>query len=63
MNDVSSLHRFDSHHANQYEIAINAIAEICQHYCHSKIFNAYGFGAKIPPDPKVHYNFPLVYFN
>lgn len=59
MDDASSLHHVDGYHLNQYEIAINAIAEICQHYSHSKIFNAYGFGAKVPPDEKVHYNFPL----
>uniref|UniRef100_A0A915CQ53 C2 domain-containing protein n=1 Tax=Ditylenchus dipsaci TaxID=166011 RepID=A0A915CQ53_9BILA len=60
IDDSSSLHRWDAYHANQYEIAINAIAEICQHYSRTKIFNAYGFGAKIPPDyTKVHYNFPL----
>jgi hypothetical protein len=59
MDDASSLHRLDSHRANQYEIAIEAIGETCQHYNRSKCFNSYGFGAKIPPDYKVHYNFPL----
>lgn len=58
MQDQSSLHRRDR--MNQYELAIGAIAEICQHYSRSKIFNAYGFGAKIPVlDDKVHYNFPM----
>ncbi|KAL3104226.1 hypothetical protein niasHS_002253 [Heterodera schachtii] len=61
MKDQSSLHRFDhSNRPNQYEIAIGAIAEICQHYSKNKLFNAYGFGARIPSlDDKVHYNFPL----
>lgn len=60
MDDFSSLHRIDSHRPNQYEIAIGAVAEICQHYNRSKVFYAYGFGAKIPSlDDKVHYNFPL----
>ncbi|KAI1724698.1 copine domain-containing protein [Ditylenchus destructor] len=59
MDDTSSLHHLDGYHSNQYEIAINAIADICQHYSRSKVFNAYGFGAKIPPGPKTHYNFPL----
>uniref|UniRef100_A0A183C470 C2 domain-containing protein n=1 Tax=Globodera pallida TaxID=36090 RepID=A0A183C470_GLOPA len=61
MKDQSSLHRFDtSNRPNQYEIAIGAIAEICQHYSKSKLVSAYGFGARIPAlDDKVHYNFPL----
>uniref|UniRef100_A0A914YTN4 C2 domain-containing protein n=1 Tax=Panagrolaimus superbus TaxID=310955 RepID=A0A914YTN4_9BILA len=59
MEDQSSLHHIDGENINQYEIAIMAVAEICQHYNRSKIFRAYGFGAKIPPDTKTHYNFPL----
>uniref|UniRef100_A0AC35U4J1 C2 domain-containing protein n=1 Tax=Rhabditophanes sp. KR3021 TaxID=114890 RepID=A0AC35U4J1_9BILA len=59
MEDHSSLHRIDPEEPNQYEIAIAAIAETCQHYNRTKIFNAYGFGAKLPGDEKVHYNFPL----
>uniref|UniRef100_A0A0K0EP16 C2 domain-containing protein n=1 Tax=Strongyloides stercoralis TaxID=6248 RepID=A0A0K0EP16_STRER len=59
MEDHSSLHRIDPNEPNQYEIAIAAIAETCQHYNRSKVFNAYGFGAKLPGDSKVHYNFPL----
>lgn len=60
MEDQSSLHHIDGENINQYEIAIMAVAEICQHYNRSKSFHAYGFGAKIPPDNKTHYNFPLV---
>ncbi|CAD5220261.1 unnamed protein product [Bursaphelenchus xylophilus] len=59
MNEETSLHHYDKNRANQYEIAIAAVADICQHYNSSKIFKAYGFGAKIPPDTRVHYNFPL----
>uniref|UniRef100_A0A0N5A400 C2 domain-containing protein n=1 Tax=Parastrongyloides trichosuri TaxID=131310 RepID=A0A0N5A400_PARTI len=59
MEDQSSLHRIDPDEPNQYEIAIAAIAETCQHYNRSKIFNGYGFGARLPGDNKVHYNFPL----
>lgn len=36
------------------------ILQICQHYNTSKVFNAFGFGAKLPPTNKVHFNFPLV---
>lgn len=60
VDDQSSLHRLDTENANQYEMAIASIAEICQHYSRSKIFKAYGFGAKLPTDNKVHYHFPLV---
>uniref|UniRef100_A0A914D8W8 C2 domain-containing protein n=1 Tax=Acrobeloides nanus TaxID=290746 RepID=A0A914D8W8_9BILA len=59
IEDQSSLHHLGGENANQYEMAIMAIGDICQHYNRSKIFKAYGFGAKIPPDTKVHYNFPL----
>uniref|UniRef100_A0A7E4WAC5 Copine-8 n=1 Tax=Panagrellus redivivus TaxID=6233 RepID=A0A7E4WAC5_PANRE len=59
MEDQSSLHHIDSENINQYEIAIMAVGEICQYYNRSKVFHAYGFGAKIPPDTKTHYNFPL----
>src|SRR5688572_11923492 len=62
IDDQSSLHRLDTENANQYEMAIMALADICQHYSRSKIFRAYGFGAKLPTDGKVHYNFPLVSF-
>lgn len=36
MQDHSSLHRRDR--MNQYELAIGAILEICQHYSRSKVF-------------------------
>uniref|UniRef100_A0A915AFW7 Uncharacterized protein n=1 Tax=Parascaris univalens TaxID=6257 RepID=A0A915AFW7_PARUN len=58
-DDSSSLHHVDEENANQYEIAIRAIAEICQYYNRSQIFHAYGFGARLPGDNLVRYNFPL----
>uniref|UniRef100_A0A1I7SHW9 Copine domain-containing protein n=1 Tax=Bursaphelenchus xylophilus TaxID=6326 RepID=A0A1I7SHW9_BURXY len=42
MNEETSLHHYDKNRANQYEIAIAAVADICQHYNSSKIFKAYG---------------------
>jgi hypothetical protein len=60
MTEESSLHRMDDFKANQYEIAIAAVADICQHYNSKRYFKGYGFGARVPPDPKVRYNFPLV---
>ncbi|KAI6201386.1 C2 domain and von Willebrand factor, type A domain and Copine domain-containing protein [Aphelenchoides besseyi] len=59
MDEKSSLHHLDESKANQYEIGIAAVADICQHYNSSKIFKGYGFGARVPPDTKVRYNFPL----
>lgn len=47
---------------NQYEMAIRAVLEICQHYNHQKQFDATGFGAKIPPAYEVSHLFPLVSF-
>lgn len=60
--NLSSLHYTDKAKISQYEIAIQAIAEICQYYNKSHIFHAYGFGAKLPHYEHVQYNFPLVIF-
>jgi hypothetical protein len=55
-----SLHFLSGQTPNQYELAIRAVLEICEHYNHSKIFDAMGFGAKIPPNFEVKHLFPLV---
>lgn len=55
-----SLHFLNSQIPNQYEMAIRAVLEICEHYNHRRIFDACGFGAKIPPDFNVAHHFPLV---
>lgn len=55
-----SLHYIDNRVPNQYELAIHAVLDICQHYNHSKIFDAMGFGAKVPPNYDVRHLFPLV---
>jgi len=54
-----SLHYIDNRVPNQYEMAIRSVLEICEHYNHSKIFDAMGFGAKIPPNYEVKHLFPL----
>ena len=56
----SSLHYVNSQYLNQYECAICAVLEICEHYNHSKLFECIGFGAKIPPAFAVSHMFPLV---
>lgn len=58
----SSLHFVNSQYLNQYECAISAVLEICEHYNQSKQFEALGFGAKIPPAFGVSHIFPLVGF-
>ncbi|CAK5125732.1 unnamed protein product [Meloidogyne enterolobii] len=55
----SSLHYVNSQYLNQYECAICAVLEICEHYNHSKMFETIGFGAKIPPAFTVSHMFPL----
>lgn len=57
---AQSLHYFDDRAPNQYELAIRSVLEICEHYNHSKIFDAVGFGAKVPPNWEVRHLFPLV---
>ncbi|KAI6191067.1 hypothetical protein M3Y97_00187500 [Aphelenchoides bicaudatus] len=54
-----SLHFFNGQIPNQYELAIRSVLEICEHYNHNKIFDAMGFGAKIPPNFEVKHLFPL----
>jgi hypothetical protein len=58
----SSLHFVNAQFLNQYECAISAVLEICEHYNHSKQFEALGFGAQIPPSYNVSHMFPLVRF-
>ncbi|KAH7726795.1 Copine-8 [Aphelenchoides avenae] len=55
----SSLHYINSQAPNQYEMAISAVLEICEHYNSTKMFEALGFGAKVPPDYQVAHVFPL----
>ncbi|KAI1721138.1 copine domain-containing protein [Ditylenchus destructor] len=40
-------------------MAISSVLEICEHYNRSKVFEAIGFGAKIPPHGNVSHLFPL----
>lgn len=54
-----SLHFMNPQAPNQYEMAIRSVLEICEHYNRSKMFDAMGFGAKIPPTYEVKHLFPL----
>lgn len=60
LDHAASLHHENGTNTSQYEIAIQAIAEICQHYNNSQTFYAFGFGARLPNDNRVNFHFPLV---
>lgn len=47
---------------NAYAMALKAVGEIIQDYDSDKLFPAYGFGAKLPPDGKISHAFPVVRF-
>ncbi|CAI4224522.1 unnamed protein product [Auanema sp. JU1783] len=49
VEEPSSLHFIGINVPNQYETAIRAVLEICQFYNNSRIFDAFGFGAIVPP--------------
>ncbi|CAJ0587747.1 unnamed protein product, partial [Mesorhabditis spiculigera] len=53
VHDPTSLHYLNPAIPNQYEVALRACLDICQHYNHSKRFDAFGFGAKVPPNERV----------
>ena len=41
-------------------MALKAVGEIIQDYDSDKLFPAYGFGAKLPPEGRISHQFPLV---
>ncbi|KAG7229482.1 hypothetical protein INR49_031903 [Caranx melampygus] len=50
---------FTPYQMNAYAMALKAVGEIIQDYDSDKLFPAYGFGAKLPPDGKISHAFPL----
>lgn len=56
----TSLHYMSPYQMNAYAMALKAVGEIIQDYDSDKLFPAYGFGAKLPPDGKISHGFPLV---
>ncbi|XP_034029612.1 copine-4 [Thalassophryne amazonica] len=54
-----SLHYIHPFQPNEYLKALVAVGEICQDYDSDKMFPAFGFGARIPPDFKVSHNFAV----
>nr|XP_033782252.1 copine-9 isoform X4 [Geotrypetes seraphini] len=55
----TSLHYMNPYQLNAYGMALKALGEIIQDYDSDKLFPAYGFGAKLPPDGKISHEFPL----
>ncbi|CAM9203860.1 unnamed protein product [Lampetra fluviatilis] len=54
-----SLHHIHPYQPNEYLKALVAVGEICQDYDSDKMFPAFGFGARIPPEYVVSHDFPL----
>ncbi|XP_031628258.1 copine-9-like [Contarinia nasturtii] len=57
--DPKSLHYLSGDRMNSYEIALRGIGQIIEQYSNTPMFPAFGFGAKIPPDNRVSFQFPL----
>uniref|UniRef100_A0A8C5ASY1 Copine family member 9 n=1 Tax=Gadus morhua TaxID=8049 RepID=A0A8C5ASY1_GADMO len=55
----TSLHYMSPYQMNAYAMALKAVGDIIQDYDSDKLFPAYGFGAKLPPDGKISHAFPL----
>ncbi|GAB0194496.1 copine-9 [Grus japonensis] len=55
----TSLHYASPYQLSAYALALKAVGEIIQDYDSDKLFPAYGFGAKLPPDGKISHQFPL----
>uniref|UniRef100_A0A3B4WLV7 Copine family member 9 n=1 Tax=Seriola lalandi dorsalis TaxID=1841481 RepID=A0A3B4WLV7_SERLL len=59
ISSPTSLHYMSPYQMNAYAMALKAVGEIIQDYDSDKLFPAYGFGAKLPPDGKISHAFPL----
>ncbi|XP_044182239.1 copine-8-like isoform X1 [Acropora millepora] len=57
--NVNSLHHISPHEDNQYLKALTAVGNICQDYDTDKLFPAFGFGARLPPNWQISHEFPL----
>ncbi|XP_074646861.1 copine-3-like isoform X2 [Tubulanus polymorphus] len=55
----NSLHYIDPHRPNEYMQAIYAVGAVCQDYDSDKMFPALGFGARIPPNNQLSFEFAL----
>ncbi|XP_048577137.1 copine-3 isoform X2 [Nematostella vectensis] len=55
----TSLHYINPYAPNEYCQALTAVGEIIQDYDSDKLFPAFGFGAKVPPNNMVSHQFAL----
>ncbi|KAK2091502.1 Copine-9 [Saguinus oedipus] len=55
----TSLHYMSPYQLSAYAMALKAVGEIIQDYDSDKLFPAYGFGAKLPPEGRISHQFPL----
>lgn len=58
----TSLHYMSPYQLSAYAMALKAVGEIIQDYDSDKLFPAYGFGAKLPPEGRISHQFPLVQY-
>lgn len=54
-----SLHYINLNEPNEYIKSLITVGEVCQDYDTDKMFPAYGFGAKVPPNQELSFDFPL----
>ncbi|XP_067651173.1 copine-3-like isoform X4 [Haliotis asinina] len=55
----NSLHYFNQHQPTEYAQAIQAVGNVVQDYDSDKLFPALGFGAQIPPNMEVSFEFAM----
>lgn len=55
----TSLHFISPYSPNEYVQAVVAVGTVCQDYDTDKMFPAYGFGARLPPNNQVSHEFAL----
>ncbi|CAB4000096.1 copine-3-like isoform X1, partial [Paramuricea clavata] len=58
-SNPTSLHFISPYNPNEYVQALVAVGSVCQDYDTDKMFPAYGFGAKLPPNGQVLHDFAL----
>lgn len=56
----TSLHYINPNQPNHYIRALKAVGEVIEDYDSDKLYPAFGFGARVPPDMAVSHEFHLV---
>ncbi|KAJ8041877.1 Copine-8 [Holothuria leucospilota] len=55
----TSLHYINPNQPNHYIRALRAVGEVIEDYDSDKLYPAFGFGARVPPDMKVSHEFHM----